>query len=85
MLKIIRTAVLTAVATALVAAPASAGCQPVGAVGTGVTEGIAKLMAEAALKNVIEGKGMKPSGEIKMKCEAGTLYTECSAHRMGCK
>jgi hypothetical protein len=84
--KIIRTALLAAaLSTSLAAAPAYAGCQPVAAVGTGVTEGIAKVMAEAAIKNVIEGKGLKPSGAVKLKCEAGSLYTECRAQQMGCK
>lgn len=85
MTTIIRAAALASALGTLVAAPAFADCQPVGAIGTGINEGMAKFMAEAGLKNVIEGKGLKPSGEIKVKCEAGAIYTECSARRMGCK
>ena len=64
---------------------ASAGCQTVGAIGTGVNESMAKFMADAGLKNVLEGKGLKGSGPIKHTCSAGTLVTECSARQQGCK
>ena len=65
--------------------PAAAGCQTVGAIGTGINEGMAKFMADAGLKNVLEGKGLKPSGPIKHTCEAGAIVTECSARQQGCK
>ncbi|MBY0225457.1 MAG: hypothetical protein K2Q28_06590 [Hyphomicrobium sp.] len=63
----------------------AADCKPFGGVGNGVTEGIAKFMAEAAVKNVIENKGSKPTGEIKHSCKSAMLGSECSARQMGCK
>ena len=56
-----------------------------GGVGNGVTEGMAKFMAEAAVKNVIENKGLKPTGEAKTTCKAATLGSECTARQQGCK
>jgi hypothetical protein len=63
----------------------AAECTTLGAVGTGVNEGIAKFMAEAALKNIRENKGMKPSGGISYKCEAGAVLTDCHAKQRNCK
>jgi hypothetical protein len=79
----------TFVASLLMIAAAStaqaADCKPFGGVGNGVTEGIAKFMADAAVKNVIENKGLKPTGEIKLTCKSAMLGSECSARQMGCK
>jgi len=66
-------------------APASAECKLYGGIGNGFTEGIAKFMAEAAVKNVIENKGLKPTGEAKTTCKAATLGSECTARQQGCK
>lgn len=63
----------------------AADCKPFGGIGNGVTEGIAKFMADAAVKNIIENKGLKPTGEIKHSCKAAMLGSECSARQMGCK
>ncbi len=73
------------VSLALAGPAAAAECTLVGGIGTGLTEGIAKFMSDAALKNIIEGKGLKPTGEITHTCTAGTFATECTARQQGCK
>ncbi len=80
-----RLAAAALVSLALTMPAAAADCTLVGGIGTGVTEGIAKFMSDAALKNIIEGKGLKPSGEVTHACTAGTLVTECTARQQGCK
>jgi hypothetical protein len=67
------------------ATSAQAECKLVGGIGNGLNEGIAKFMSEAALRNLLEGKGLKPSGEIRHKCTAATIGTECTATQQGCK
>lgn len=80
---------LAAMACVLIIAATStasaADCKPFGGVGNGVTESIAKFMADAAVKNIIENKGLKPTGEIKHTCKSAMLGSECSARQMGCK
>ncbi len=83
-----RTVLATLAAAAMtmtLAAPALAECKLYGGIGTGVTEGIAKFMSNAAIKNIIEGKGLKPTGAITHTCTAGTFVTECAARQQGCK
>ncbi len=77
--------VIAAVAVLSVAPSAHADCKLVGGIGTGVSEGIAKYMSEAALRNLLEGKGLKASGEVRHKCSAGQFVTECTATQQGCK
>ncbi len=76
---------LAALAVASGASTALADCKSVGAIGTGINEGMAKFMADAGLKNVLEGKGLKGTGAIKYTCSAGAVVTECSARQQGCK
>lgn len=77
------------IAAALMLAAASsanaAECKPFGGIGNGLTEDLAKFMADAAVKNIIENKGMKPTGEIKHSCKAATIGSECTARQQGCK
>ena len=83
-----RLCVIAAGAVAVIGAsvnPSRAECTTVGSVGTGINEGVAKYMAEAGLKNIIESKGMKPSGAISHKCEAGAVLTDCHAKQRACK
>jgi hypothetical protein len=80
----VRAAFILAAAVAF-AGPASAECRLYGGVGNGVTESMAKFMAEAAVKNIIENKGLKPTGEIKHSCKAAMLGSECVARQQGCK
>lgn len=70
----------------LASAPAVAGeCKLVGGIGNGLTEGMAQFMAEKALQNLLENKGLKPSGNITYACTAATVGSECTARQMGCK
>jgi hypothetical protein len=83
--RMVLAALAAAAVTITFAAPATAECKLYGGIGTGVTEGIAKFMSNAAIKNIIEGKGLKPTGEITHTCTAGTFVTECAARQQGCK
>jgi hypothetical protein len=78
-------AIILITAAVAFASPAAAECKLYGGVGNGVTEGMAKFMAEAAVKNIIENKGLKPTGEIKHSCKAATVGSECVARQQGCK
>lgn len=81
-----KTALATAAFLAILASPVQAAeCKLYGGIGNGITEGIAKFMAEAAVKNVIENKGLKPSGEAKVTCTAAAVGSECTARQQGCK
>ena len=63
---------------------AHAGCMLAGGEATMVTEGLARFMAGAALKNSIAGKGAKPTGAIKTVCTA-SLMTHCVSRQKACK
>ena len=65
--------------------PSLAECKTLGAIGTGISEDIAKFMAEAGLKNIREERGMQPQGPIKYKCDTTLIVTECSARQRACK
>lgn len=86
MKKLMLIAALAATA-ALSATPSMAAghCVLAGGEANMATEGLAKFMAEAALKNSISGKGMKPAGKIVMKCESAGLVTHCLARQRACK
>lgn len=60
-------------------------CKKVGAVGSGLTQGIAEVMAKGGVKTLIDSRGMTPQGEPKLKCKADGLMTECHATQTGCK
>ncbi len=89
MTSFVRLGVIAAGALALIGAtadPSRAGaCTTLGSVGTGINEGVAKFMAEAALKNISENKGLKRSGAVSYKCEAGAVLTDCHAKQRACK
>ncbi len=80
-----KTLIAATTAIILLAAPAAADCKLFGGIGNGITEGMAKFMAEAAVKNIIENKGLKPTGEIKHTCTAAAVGSECTARQQGCK
>jgi hypothetical protein len=86
---LVRIGVIALGAVAVIGAtanPSRAGeCQTLGSVGTGINEGVAKFMAEAALKNISESKGLKRSGAVSYKCEAGAVLTDCHAKQRACK
>jgi hypothetical protein len=79
-------AVLALGMLATLPAAANAGCKQFGAVGTGINEGIAKFMADAALKNIRENAGYnKPAGATTYKCEAGMIATDCHVRQKVCQ
>ncbi len=84
-LRISAAALAAALALSASVVPASAECKLIGGIGNGITEDVAKFMADKALQNVMDNKGMKPSGEIKHVCKSATLGTECTARQQGCK
>lgn len=59
-------------------------CARYGGDATMITEDLAKFMANAALKNSINGAGAKPQGAVKMTCSASGLVT-CQARQVACK
>lgn len=74
-----------ALAGAMLCAPnAVAGCQTVVGSADMVTTDLAKFMANAALKNAIEAKGLKPSGDVALSCREDTFTTYCKATRKAC-
>ena len=60
-------------------------CTRLGAVGDGLTKGIAEIMSTNGLKNVIESKGMKGQGLVTTTCKDGTFLTQCHSSQMACK
>jgi hypothetical protein len=88
MISIIRFSFVVAAVAGLgltAASPARAECTTLGAIGTGLTEDIAKFMAEAGLKNIRENKGMSAQSAVKFKCDTTLIVTECSARQRACK
>lgn len=86
-LKLTRYATGTIVSFALLSTlvlPAFAQCKLYGGIGTGISEDLAKFMADAAVKNIIENKGLKPSGKITHKCKPSGVLFECAARQQGC-
>ena len=77
-------AIAVAVALGGVATTANAACMLAGGEATMATEGLARFMANAALKNSIAGKGAKPQGAIKVVCTP-SLLTHCIARQKACK
>jgi hypothetical protein len=60
-------------------------CKKIGAAGSGLTQGIAEIMAKGGVKTLIDSRGMTPVGEPKVKCKDGGVLTECHATQTGCK
>lgn len=79
-----RLAIFSLAAAVLCAQGAEAGCRTVVGSADMVTTDLAKFMANAALKNAIADKGLKPSGEIKLTCREDTFTTYCKASRQAC-
>ncbi|MDQ8700127.1 hypothetical protein [Hyphomicrobium sp. LHD-15] len=79
-----RLAILSIAAAVLCTQGAEAGCRTVVGSADMVTRDLAKFMANAALKNAIEAKGLKPSGQIALTCRDDTLTTYCKASRPAC-
>jgi hypothetical protein len=79
--------VLAAAAMVPTIASAAEECRDFGAVGSGLNESVATLMALQGAVNVAEGRGYTVQGEAKLvKCEsAGIFGTECTARSRACK
>ncbi len=74
-----------ALAAALSATSAQAGCRRAGGEATMVTKDLAIFMANAALKNSIADHGERPSGPVALSCKDDMLTTTCTARRQACK
>jgi hypothetical protein len=91
MSKFVRSCVVVAAAAGLAALTSSVSyaedCRGFAAVGSGLNESIAQLMAKQGAVNVAEARGYHVVGEAKLlKCEAtGIFGTECTARTHACK
>lgn len=83
-MSLLRLSALSVAAALLCAQSAEAGCRTVVGSADMVTRDLAKFMANAALKNAIEAKGLKPSGEVSLTCRDDTFTTYCKASRKAC-
>lgn len=83
-MSMLRLSILSVAAAVLCAQSAEAGCRTVVGSADMVTTDLAKFMANAALKNAIEAKGLKPSGEVALTCREDTFTTYCKATRKAC-
>lgn len=79
-----RLSILALAGAVLCAQGAEAGCRTVVGSADMVTTDLAKFMANAALKNAIAAKELKPSGEITLTCREDTFTTYCKATRKAC-
>jgi hypothetical protein len=82
--RITAAAVSAAVLFAAGSAMAAPKCVVAGGEATMITEGLARFMAGAALKNSIAGMGAKPTGAIATTCTA-TGLTYCISKQRACK
>jgi hypothetical protein len=64
---------------------AHAECKNFAAIGTGITQDLAKFMADHGLQNVAADKGYTLSGTISYKCVNGLVGIDCHAHQRACK
>ncbi len=74
-----------ALAGALTATSAEAGCRRAGGEATMITKDLAVFMANAALKNSIADHGERPKGPVAVSCKDDTFTTTCHARREACK
>jgi hypothetical protein len=88
MSKLVRSCVVAAALLALSqAASAAEECRDFAAVGSGLNEAIASLMAKQGAVNVAENRGWTVQGEATLVgCKAeGIFGTECTARTRACK
>ena len=74
-----------ALAGAMTATSAEAGCRRAGGEATMITKDLAVFMANAALKNSIADHGERPKGAVAVSCKGDTFTTTCHARREACK
>lgn len=72
-------------ALAMVPAVQAKECKTVAAAGSGLTQGLAEIMAKGGVKTLIDSRGMTAVGEPKVKCKDGGMLTECHAQQKACK
>jgi hypothetical protein len=91
MSKLVQSCIVAAAAACLSALMASASyaeeCRNFGAVGSGLNESIATLMAKQGAVNVAEARGYTVEGEAQLvSCQAAGIFgTECTARTRACK
>lgn len=78
-------ATAAAVVLATTAGAEAKECKTVAAAGSGLTQGIAEIMAKGGVKTLIDSRGMTAVGEPKVKCKDGAMLTECHAQQKACK
>ena len=74
-----------ALACAMTATSAEAGCRRAGGEATMITKDLAVFMANAALKNSIADHGERPKGPVTVSCKDDAFTTTCHARREACK
>jgi len=79
-----RLSILSMAAVVLCGQGANAGCRTVVGSADMITKDLAVFMANAALKNAIADKSLKPSGTITLTCRDDTFTTYCKASRPAC-
>lgn len=86
MLKFSGMALAAAAVMALASTAQAKECKKIAAVGNGLTQGIAEIMAKGGVKTLIDSRGMTPVGEPKVRCkDGGGVMSECHATQTGCK
>jgi hypothetical protein len=87
MSKSVRLVVLAAAAALLPSLAQAAECRAFVAVGSGITESVAQLMAMQGAINLAENRGWTVKGDAKLiKCvHAGSFGNECQAKSYACK
>lgn len=78
-------AIAAATVLTMTSAAQAKDCKRIGAAGSGLTQGIAEIMAKGGVKTLIDSRGMTPVGEPIVKCKDGGMLTECHATQTGCK
>jgi hypothetical protein len=78
-------AIVAAAVLSMASAAQAKECKKVGAVGSGLTQGLAEIMAKGGVKTLIDSRGMTPVGEPKLKCKTDGGLPECHATQTGCK
>jgi hypothetical protein len=83
-MSMLRTSILSLAAVVLCGQAAQAGCRTVVGSADMVTRDLAEFMANAALKNAIAAKNLKPSGKVTLTCRDDAVTTYCKASRPAC-
>lgn len=78
-------AIAVAAAMSMASAAQAKECKRVGAVGSGLTLGLAEIMAKGGVKTLIDSRGMTPVGNPTLKCKDTGVLSECHATQTGCK